>query len=139
MNRKYIVAALAGVAVLALVARPARAQDWRPPTRQMPSMPASADVDGGWAAGQSAWFLAGAGDVRAAAEGGGARARFVRFSGGMRPVAEWTDRNGDGRADMVELFRGGALAVQLLDPDYDGTANVMLVYNGGKLVREERL
>ncbi|HEX8432936.1 MAG TPA: hypothetical protein VF625_16740 [Longimicrobium sp.] len=139
MNRKHIFAALAGVAVLALIARPARAQDWRPPTRQMPSMPASAEVGGGWAAGQSAWFLPGASDVRAAAEGGGARARFVRFTGGMRPVAAWTDRNGDGRADMVELFRSGAVAVQLLDPDYDGTADVMRVYDGARLVREERL
>src|ERR1700741_5088530 len=69
----------------------------------------------------------------------GGRLALVRFLGGTRPGSVWTDRNGDGKADMIEVYRGGALAYQLIDADYDGTANVLRVYNGGSLVREERL
>jgi hypothetical protein len=64
---------------------------------------------------------------------------MVRFMGGARPVASWTDRNGDGRADMVEVYRGGAVAFQLIDADYDGAANVLRVYDAsGALARENR-
>ena len=141
MKRNHVIAAAAAGAVLLVIAsRPARAQEWRPPTTQMPAMPASGEVNDGWAGGQGGWFIAGGGGVRARAEGGGAKARFVRFSGGdMRTLAAWSDRNGDGRCDMVEVYRDGALAAQLIDPDYDGTANVMRVYADGKLLREERL
>ena len=140
MKRHHVIAAAAAGAVLLVIAsRPARAQDWRPPTTSMPSMPASAEVNDGWAGGQGRWFIA-SGGVKARAEGNGPRARFVRFTGGdMRTVAAWSDRNGDGRCDMVEAYREGALAGQRIAPDYDGTANVMRVYSGGTLVREERL
>jgi hypothetical protein len=140
MKRHHVVAAAAAGAVLLVIAsRPARAQDWRPPTTAMPVMPAAAEVDESWAGGQSRWFIGGGG-VKARAEGGGRQARFVRFTGGdMRAVAAWSDRNGDGRCDMVEVYRDGALAAQVIDPDYDGTANVLRVYSDGKLVREERL
>ena len=141
MKRHHVIAAAAAGAVLLVIAsRPARAQDWTPPTREMPAMPAASEVNDGWAGGQGRWFIAGGSGVKARAEGSGARARFVRFSGAdMRTLAAWSDRNGDGRCDMVEVYRDGALAAQLIDPDYDGTANVMRVYADGKLVREERL
>jgi hypothetical protein len=52
----------------------------------------------------------------------------------------WQDRNGDGRADIVEIFRGGGVIVQVIDADYDGQANVLRRYDsGGALLREERL
>ena len=77
--------------------------------------------------------------MRASGEGGGARPRFVRFTGQMRPVEAWSDRNGDGRADLIEVFRDGATAYQLVDADYDGRANVLRVYgSNGALAREER-
>lgn len=141
MQTKYLASALA--LGLALAARPAQAQEWQPPTRQMPSMPAMAELDGGWRGSLGAWFAgtgASVGDVRAAGEAGGSRARLVRFLGGVRPVAVWTDRNGDGKADMIEIFREGARVAQLIDADYDGTANVLRVYDAsGGLAREERL
>ena len=71
---------------------------------------------------------------------GSARAKFIRFSAGPRPVAVWSDRNGDGKCDMLELFRSGAVVVQLVDPDYDGRANVLRLYDAsGALARETRL
>lgn len=142
MKRNHVFAALAaGAVLLVIAARPARAQEWRPPSTSMPPMPASGEVNDGWAGGQGSWFIASRGGVKARAEGGGRQARFVRFSADdMRTLAAWSDRNGDGRCDMVEVYRDGALAAQVIDPDYDGTANVMRVYGAdGKLVREERL
>jgi len=144
MRRSHLVAAAAtAVLFLVLAARRAQAQEWNPPSRQMPDMPESGELAGGWRGSAGAW-LAGTGtaldQLRAAGEGArGGRARLVRFMGGTRPVAVWTDRNGDGKADMIEVYRGGALAFQLIDADYDGAANVLRVYNGGSLVREERL
>ena len=77
--------------------------------------------------------------MRAEGDGGGARPRFVRFTAEMRPVQQWSDRNGDGRADLVEVYRNGALAYRLVDADYDGRANVLRVYgSSGALAREER-
>jgi hypothetical protein len=139
-GRLGLVAALTAVAVLAAVRL--RAQDWSPPSRDMPQMPASSELSGGWRGGLASWFR-GADEaldgIRALGEGGGARPRMVRFMGGSRPVAAWTDRNGDGRADMVEIYRGGAVAYQLIDADYDGTANVLRVYDAsGALARENR-
>jgi hypothetical protein len=131
---------LAPAAVL-FAAGLAAQQDWTPPSRQMPEMPSAASLDGAWRGALGAWF--GAADqpldgVRALGEGG-ARPRLVRFMGGARPVASWTDRNGDGRADMIEIFRGGAVAYQLIDADYDGQANVLRVYDStGALAREQR-
>jgi hypothetical protein len=134
-------AGAAVLAALALSAAPLRAQDWTPPSRQMPQMPAAGDLDGGWKGALGGWF-GGLGvqvqELRAAGEGGGARPRFVRFTSNMRPVQQWSDRNGDGRADMIEVYHNGALVYQLVDADYDGRANSLRTYSGGSLAREER-
>ncbi len=142
MRRTFgIAAALAALAVLA-AGRLRAQQDWSPPSRDMPQMPASAELSGGWRGSLAAWFRGtdeGLDGIRALGDGGGGRPRMVRFMGGARPVAAWTDRNGDGRADLVEVYRGGALAYQLVDADYDGTANVLRVYDSsGALARENR-
>lgn len=142
MRRTYgIAAAVAALAVLAAVRLGAQ-QDWSPPSREMPQMPAASELSGGWRGPLAAWFRGtddGLAGIRAMGEGGGARPRMVRFMGGARPVAEWKDRNGDGRADMVDVYRAGALAYQLIDADYDGSANVLRVYDAsGALARENR-
>lgn len=142
MRRTYgIAAAVAALAVLAAVRLGAQ-QDWSPPSRDMPQMPASSELSGGWRSALAAWFRGtdeGLDGIRAMGEGRGARPQMVRFMGGARPVAAWTDRNGDGRADLVEVYRGGALAYQLIDADYDGAANVLRVYDAsGALARENR-
>jgi hypothetical protein len=135
----------AGIGVLAAIAlgaAPLRAgQEWTPPSRQMPQMPASGELDGGWKGALGGWFN-GLGvqvsEMRAVGEGGGARPRFVRFTSNMRPVEQWSDRNGDGRADMIEVFRDGVRAYQLVDADYDGQANSFRAFSGGSVSREER-
>jgi len=122
-----------------------RAQGWSPPSKDMPGMPAVADLQGGWVSTQGAWF-AGVGDVsgiRGAASGARAgRALQVRFTNASTPVpvAVWSDRNGDGKADMIEIYRRGAVVFQLIDADYDGTANVVREYDAsGAFARETRL
>lgn len=111
---------------------PASAQSWTPPSRQMPSM----QVGEGWQRSLRGWFAPGAPLDGARAQAG---AGFVRFSAGPRPLAAWSDRNGDGRCDRVQLFRGGAVAYELVDADYDGTADRLRVYDeSGQLQREER-
>jgi hypothetical protein len=143
MKRIHTAGGLVVLSVLALGAAPLSTwQEWTPPSRQMPQMPASGELDGGWKGALGAWFN-GTGvpldQVRASGEDGGARPRFVRFTAQMRPVEAWSDRNGDGRADMVEVFRDGARAFQLVDTDYDGAANVLRAYGaGGTLAREQR-
>lgn len=150
---RHCAAALAGLSVLVLGARRLEAQtpaaDWSPPSRSMPSMPAMADLEGNWQGSLGSWFRGLDGvsgvslaSVRAAGETtrGSAQAKFVRFTAGPRQVAVWSDRNGDGRCDQLELYRSGAVVVQLLDPDYDGTANVLRLYDAsGALARETRL
>jgi hypothetical protein len=140
MRRTFGIVAAAALAVFA-AGRLRAQQEWSPPSRDMPQMPATSELSGGWRGSLAAWFRT-AGDlsgVRAMGEGGGARPRMVRFMGGARPVATWTDRNGDGRADIVEIYQGGALAYQLVDADYDGSANVLRVYDAsGSLARENR-
>lgn len=146
MRRIPVVAA----ALFALAtAAPLSAQDWTPPSREMPSMPTMAQLQGDWRTPLGPWFrgvdgLSGVAfsDVRASGETtrGAAQAKFVRFTGGPRQVALWTDRNGDGRADLIEIYRQGTVAVQVIDADYDGTANVLRVYDAsGTLARETRL
>lgn len=148
MKRTYGLAAAAVVALAVLTAVRLRAQqDWSPPSREMPEMPATAQLGGGWRASLSPWFrgvnealdgIRAVGDGTSR-EGGTARPRMVRFMGGARPVAAWTDRNGDGRADLVEVFRDGAVAYQLIDADYNGMANALRIYDGsGALSREIR-
>ncbi len=115
---------------------------WSPPSRQMPLMPTSAELAGGWRGSVGAWFVdlgAGLAEIRASGDGGGERPRFVRFTAAMRPVAQWTDRNGDGRADMVETYSNGALSARLVDSDYVGVANSLRSYDdSGAVAREER-
>jgi hypothetical protein len=139
MRRTLRVTTLAAVLV---AAGAAAQQEWAPPSRTMPEMPAAASLQGEWRAALAPWFR-GADEplerVRAVGEGAGARPRVVRFMGGNRPVATWTDRNGDGRADLLEVFRGGAVGYQLIDADYDGNANVLRIYDAsGALAREHR-
>jgi hypothetical protein len=56
------------------------------------------------------------------------------------PVVAWSDRNGDGRADLIELYRNGTVVLQVVDADFDGSANVRpLPRRRGALVREERI
>jgi hypothetical protein len=132
LNRRLAVAA-GGLGLLLAVGAPVAAQEWAPPSRQMPSM----EVAAGWQGGMSGWFLPGTtlNTVRAQND-----RSYVRFSSGARPVAAWSDRNGDGRSDLVEIFRGGAVAYQLVDADYDGQADVLRVYDGaGQLQRTQRL
>ena len=141
MRRMHAGAAVAALVAVTLAAGPVR-QEWSPPSRQMPQMPAAAELEGAWRGSLGAWFN-GLGvsvdQIRADGEGG-AKTKFVRFTGNMRPVETWSDRNGDGRADLIEVYRGGALAYQLIDADYDGNANALRVYNaGGGLAREERM
>ena len=133
--------------------RPADAQaqvpDWRPPGRAMPSMPAVGGMDAGWMGAQGGWFsgieaVSGvrAADLRGVGEPrpGSDVAQIARFNNGPLPVVVWSDRNGDGRADLIEIFRQGGVIIQVIDADYDGSANVLRVYDvSGKLLREERL
>ena len=50
------------------------------------------------------------------------------------------DFAGDGKSDMIELYRGGTVVIQVIDADYDGRANVVREYDSsGALSRETRL
>lgn len=130
----------AALVALALGAPRLEAQEWSPPSRTMPQMLAPAVLDGdGWRGPSSGWVPASASAARGEGSGAGGKVRFVRFTGGVRPAATWSDRNGDGTCDMLEIYSNGALAYQLVDADYDGTADVLRVYEGGKLARENRL
>ena len=149
MKPPLLLSVLVGLALpLAPGARAQSSQgEWQPPSRSMPAMPQMSELGGGWRGGAWQGAIAegsgiSAGETRAAGEtsGGGARARFVRFTGGYRPAATWADRNGDGTADLIEIFRDGARVVQLVDADYDGTANVLRFYAAsGELLRERQL
>lgn len=150
---RHCAAALAGLSVLVLGARRLEAQtpaaEWSPPSSDMPAMPAMADLSGNWQSSLGGWFrgidgVSGVALAQVNARGettpGAARAKFVRFTAGPRQVAVWTDRNGDGKCDTLEMYRSGAVVVQLLDPDYDGRANVLRLYDAsGALARETRL
>lgn len=148
---RHCAAALAAASVLVLGARRVEAQaaDWAPPSRQMPAMPQMSALEGDWQAALESWFrgvegVSGVapGQLRPRAEttAGSAQAKLVRFTAGMRPVVVWSDRNGDGRCDMLEIYRSGTVAVQMLDPDYDGLANVVRLYDAsGALAKETRL
>jgi hypothetical protein len=150
---RHLGAGLAAAAVLVMGADRAGAQtpavEWSPPGSAMPAMPTIAELQANWQGATGGWFSGvdrvsgiGLGEVRATGETtpGSARAKFIRFSAGPRPVAVWTDRNGDGKADMVELYRSGALVVQVVDADYNGTADVVRLYDSaGNLARENKL
>lgn len=138
-----------GLLGLTLAARPAGAQEWRPPSRQMPTMPEISELAGDWLTPRNAWFtgvpsISGVqpGELRAVgqARSGSPLAQVVHFYRGPLPVVVWQDRNGDGRSDIIEIYRRGALVVQIIDADYDGLANVMRIYSsGGSLSREDKL
>jgi hypothetical protein len=144
---------LAAVALWGLATAPAaHAQDvqWSPPSRSMPAMPTMAELGGsGWQSSLGEWFrgidrVSGVSTGRLRASGeprrGSEQAQLARFSSGPLPVAVWTDRNGDGRADLIEIYRAGGVIIQLIDADYDGRANVMRVLDAsGALLREERM
>lgn len=129
----------------------ARAQgtDWTPPSRDMPTMPRGSELQGDWLSPRAAWFrgvdgVAGVAlsGLRASGEGrgGNAHAQMVRFTNGPVPVVVWSDRNGDTRCDMIEIFRSGGVIIQLIDADFDGAANVVRVYDSeGKLLRQNPL
>lgn len=120
------------------------AQDWQPPSRDMPSMPSLAELTPAWMTGRSAW-LGGAGTLSAgdlAVSGeprpGTQQAQVVRVSSGPLPVVVWQDRNGDSRVDLIEIFRNGTVVTQIIDAEYDGQANVVRRYNeAGALLQEE--
>ncbi|HET7275210.1 MAG TPA: hypothetical protein VFI91_08500 [Longimicrobiaceae bacterium] len=134
-----------------IVASSASAQgaEWRPPSQQMPMMPTASELGGDWLGPRASWFngiqgvtgvsassLRAAGDARSGSD----RAQIARFSDGPIPVVLWSDRNADGRADIIEIFRRGGVIVQLIDPDYDSNANVIRYYDAsGELLREVRM
>ncbi len=140
-----LVALFAGVSEAPAQAAP----QWSPPSRDMPAMPSMAALQGDWLSTLGPWFrgveqVSGVSPTRLRAMGdakpGSDRAQLVRFSSGPVPVAVWSDRNGDGRLDLLELYRTGAVVIQLIDADYDGQANVMRILDAsGTLIREERL
>lgn len=122
----------------------ARAQGWSPPSRDMPAMPAVTELEGGWVSSQGAWFAGSSvANLKGSASGARAgKALQIRFTnaGTPVPVAVWSDRNGDGKSDMIELYRGGTVVIQVIDADYDGRANVVREYDSsGSLSRETRL
>jgi hypothetical protein len=153
MMVRHVGAGLAAAAVLLFgtgrLAAQAPAAQWSPPGSAMPGMPTIAELQGNWQGLTGGWFngvesVSGipVGQVRATGETtpGSARAKFIRFSAGPRTVAVWTDRNGDGKADMVELYRGGAVVVQVVDADFNGAADVVRLYDAaGQLARENRM
>lgn len=140
------------LALLLLPALPAAAQEihWRPPTTRMPLMPTAAELAGDWLGPRADWFagveeISGVAPARMRPAGeprpGSDRVQIARFVSGRAgiPAMVWMDRNGDDRADLIEILRGGGVIVQLIDADHDGVANVLRVYDAsGKLLRESR-
>ena len=150
MNRVYWLA-MVGLAAMSAIPSRLVAQDgeWNPPSREMPVMPRVSELRGDWHSPRAAWFrgvdgVAGVGVSALQASGeprsGNAHAQLVRFSDGPVPVVVWTDRNGDTRADMIEIFKAGGIIIQLIDADFDGAANVVRVYDSqGKLLRQNQM
>lgn len=137
--------------LLLLSAAPATssAQDWLPPERAMPTMPRVSELGGEWLSARAAWFggvdrisgvSIGALNLSGEPPRGADFVQIARFTEGVIPVVIWSDRNGDTRADMIEIYRTGGMIIQLIDADFDGNGNVVRYYDSsGKLLREERL
>ena len=146
MKRNLLIAL--AVILLSAVASTANAQNWRPPSTEMPSMPSMNELGGNWMGARAAWFTgvaaisgveAGSLSAVGQARSGSPQAQVVHFNSGPVPVVSWQDRNSDGRADVVEIFRAGGVIIQVIDADYNGNANVLRVYDaGGSLLREDR-
>ena len=116
--------------------------NWSPPSRQMPAMPLHSELNGGWRTDCAPWF-AGLGEdlseVRLTIEGGRGQPSLARFANGPRTVETWSDRNGDGRADMIEIDdANGARSLMLIDSDFDGRADLLRRYSGGAVQQEQR-
>jgi hypothetical protein len=143
------VLAFLGIVFLTPAVLQAQVPDWRPPSTEMPMMPTVAELQGDWHGPRAAWFrgvetLSGSAvaDLRAIARATGpdGRAQVAVFSSGPVPVVIWSDRNGDGRSDMIEIFRSGGVIIQVVDASFDGRANVMRVYDSeGRLLRQTAL
>jgi hypothetical protein len=111
------------ILTLSALATPANAQEWRPSWREMPEMPAMGDLDGDWLGPRSTWF-AGTANISGIqpsslrpvgqARAGSSQAQVVHFNNGPVPAVVWQDRNGDGRADIVEIYRAGGVIIQVL-------------------------
>lgn len=147
----FSIAGLLGLMVLTLpvAAQQSPATGWSPPSREMPQMPSSAELQSDWRGLLGSWFagvesvsgVAPAG-LRASGEpkSGADRTQLVRFTSGPLPISVWTDRNADGRADLIEIFRSGRVLVQLIDADYNGQADVIRTYDdNGTLLGERKL
>jgi hypothetical protein len=127
----------------------AQAPSWRPPSSEMPMMPKAAEIQGDWLGPRAGWFrgldnVAGvsASGLRASGEprSGSDFVQIARFTSGPLPVVIWSDRNGDDRADIIEIFRSGGVIIQVIDADYDGGANVIRMYDAeGELLSQERM
>lgn len=138
------------VPLLLLTPSVARAQaNWRPPSSEMPQMPTAAEIRGDWLGPRAAWFRGLEGVAGVAASGlrasgeprsGSDHVQIARFTSGPLPVVIWSDRNGDNRADMIEILRSGGVVVQVIDADYSGRANVIRTYDeDGELINQERM
>jgi hypothetical protein len=135
--------------VLAPSVASAQAPSWRPPSAEMPMMPRAAEIQGDWLGSRAGWFrglddVAGvsASGLRASGEprSGSEHVQIARFTTGPLPVVIWSDRNGDDRADIIEIFRSGGVIIQVIDADYNGSANVIRTYDAeGELINQERL
>jgi hypothetical protein len=140
---------LASLLLLLPAAAHAQGPSWRPPSSEMPAMPTAAEIRGDWLGSRADWFrgldgVAGvsASSLRASGEprGGSDQVQVARFTSGPLPVVIWSDRNGDGKADIIEIFRSGGVIVQVIDADYDGGANVIRTYDAsGELISQERM
>jgi hypothetical protein len=149
MSHRLLPAVLLLLALAAPAAARAQGPQWKPPTREMPMMLRPSDLRGDWLTPRKAWFqgvegISGAAPTSLRATGeaksGGGYLQMVRFTSGPLPVVVWSDRNGDGRADIVEIYKSGGVIIQVIDADFDGDANVMRVYDsGGKLLRQDSI
>jgi hypothetical protein len=115
--------------------------DWTPPSRLMPLMPLREVLQRDWTAALAPWFAdlgQDLSEIRLSGDhSGGARLHVAQFFHDLRPVEVWNDRNGDGRADMIEVYENGALIARLVDSDYDGSANILHRYDALRGVRGE--